>query len=186
MPAGQKDPLWYGLAARLLAIREAQKMTAVALASLSSQNAANIRQIERGLKRVPGIDTIERLAAALGVSPCWLAFGVEGEDVFRQRIFGRTSPPALPESQGPLCFEARYAGCPERLQSRRLHLGLSKGALGSGANVSGQQIGNIERHKYVPGVDSAFRLAVALDVAPCWLAYGMGARPSVNKEANSK
>src|SRR5438105_2603633 len=61
----------------LKAAKKAPRGLSVA-AGLSPPTAANI---ESG-GDMPAIDTVEHLARALGVAPCWLAFGVLGERTF--------------------------------------------------------------------------------------------------------
>jgi len=46
----------------------------LALAKRSGVSNATINDIEKG-RQLPAVDTVERLARALGVRPCWLAFG---------------------------------------------------------------------------------------------------------------
>jgi transcriptional regulator with XRE-family HTH domain len=63
-----------GICVRLREARQARGMTLEALAGLADMTGPAISYLERGLK-VPRADTIERLARALRVSRCWLAFG---------------------------------------------------------------------------------------------------------------
>ena len=107
---GRKNPLYYGLPDRL---RQARKragltMTTASLVSGLSNEAAS--QIEQR-QRLPRIDTVERLAATLGVSPAWLAFG-EGDEA------ASSSAPA-----------AKEVGL--RIASKRQERGLTRQALGS-------------------------------------------------------
>lgn len=62
------------LAERLRELRQTQGMSRAALAVCSGVAVGAIQHIETG-NASPGIDTVERLAIALGVSPAWLAFG---------------------------------------------------------------------------------------------------------------
>lgn len=67
------------LGARLKEARERAALSCNALgkqSSVSGQTVANIE--DRGM--MPGVDTAEQLAKALGVSPCWLAFGEPAEE----------------------------------------------------------------------------------------------------------
>lgn len=61
-------------------LREARKAAGLTLRELCESagftNYQTIDNIERGGQRA-SIDQIERLSAALGVSPAWLAFGEE-------------------------------------------------------------------------------------------------------------
>jgi len=63
-----------GLSARLFATRKAARLGMLALAKRSGVSNATINDIEKG-RQLPAVDTVERLARALGVRPCWLAFG---------------------------------------------------------------------------------------------------------------
>lgn len=65
------------LGQRLYWARDRAGLTQRALASLSRVAATTIKDIEKE-RQVPAADTIERLADALKVRACWLAFG-EGE-----------------------------------------------------------------------------------------------------------
>lgn len=62
------------LGARLFAVRKAARLSMLALAKRSGVSSATINDIEKG-RQMPAVDTVERLARALGVRPCWLAFG---------------------------------------------------------------------------------------------------------------
>ena len=63
---------------RLRAARQAARMTQSAVGSAldPSHTRKNVCKWEHG-QTEPSLSTIEQLAAALGVSPCWLAFGCE-------------------------------------------------------------------------------------------------------------
>lgn len=77
--------MFYGLRYNLRMLSERLK-TARARSGMSQQSVAlsldppkhrqSIGQYEGG-KDEPDLRTVEQLAAALGVSPCWLAFGCE-------------------------------------------------------------------------------------------------------------
>lgn len=134
-------------------------------------------RIEQGNQH-PGIDIVERMAAGLGVSPCWLAFGDEGPEPFQQKRPRSSLPLDLPSPEpGPLEIEDLHQRTGARLRLRREELALSLRQLADSAGVSYQTIAYIEAGSTVPKVDSVHRLAVALDVAPCWLAYGVGRKP---------
>src|SRR5258708_5243054 len=76
---GQKNPLHFRLALRLQKTRKERGLSRRQLAEIAEVAASSISYIENGNPgaRAPGIDTVERLAAALGVSACWLAYGDE-------------------------------------------------------------------------------------------------------------
>jgi transcriptional regulator with XRE-family HTH domain len=109
--------------------------------------------------RVPGIDIIEKIAHALRVSPCWLAYGIE-----------KTYMPG--DTLACLDIGARLAAA-------RVRAGLSRNALGKVAGLSHTAVGNIEDGKVLPSVATTEQLAKALGVPLCWLAYGQGSGPDV-------
>ncbi len=69
-------------------------------------------------------------------------------------------------------FADRYKGCAERLKGSRERLGLSLRELSAAAQVSYQAVLYTESGQTVPRIDTIEAIAVALDVAPGWLAYG--------------
>ena len=176
-PRGVKNPLWFQLADRLKVARAARSITFIALGARSGVAANAIANIERGTAQ-PSIDTVERIAAALGASACWLAFGSDGKERFTPRISRRGAELGMPPLQEPYALGGLFEGCPERLRIRREALRYTLRELGSLSGVSHMSIANIENGKQVPRVDSIHRLAVSLDVAPCWLAYGIGRKPT--------
>lgn len=171
---GRKNPLWLGLARRLEEATKAVDMNLLSVAKLSGCAPSTVWAVARGGSE-PTIETAERIAAALGVSPCWLAFGDEGPDVFEQKRprsgLAQSGPPPV---AGPAKSEETFAGICARLRMRRESLGLSLRQLAEASGVSYQQISNIESASAVPKLDSVHRLSVALGVAPCWLAFGVG------------
>lgn len=72
-----RAPRYKGIRDRLRAVRKARALTLVALGSAAGVTHATIQHIETG-RTVPGIDTVEKIATALGVDPRWLAYG--GDD----------------------------------------------------------------------------------------------------------
>jgi len=92
---------------------------------------------------MPRIDTVERLATVLGVSPGWLAYGMGSEE-------------ATADWQPS-------ASVGDRLREARLSRGLSRAPLGSVAQTTGQTVANIEAHGMVPRVDTVELLAKALN-----------------------
>ena len=100
---------------------------------------------------LPRIDTIEKFALSLGVSPAWLAYG-EG-----------------PADDVPTNTHADTIG--QRLESARKERGLSRQALGHLSGLTGQTVANIEVKGMVPRVDTAEMLARVLGVTAAWLAY---------------
>lgn len=111
--------------------------------------------------RIPGIDTAERIARALGVSPCHLAYGVEGAAL-------------APLAEGEVL---RSQSCGARLRALREHAGLTRLALGTASSTSDTTVRNAEEGPGFPSVATAEALAVALGCSPCWLAYAEGPSP---------
>lgn len=148
-------------------------MTAIGKVPGCSKAAASLT--ENG-HTVPGIDTVERFARALGVEPCWLAFGNEGQRVFREKIpKSERAQDKSDQSTYEQTFTYKEAG--KRVSERRKALNMSLRTVGEAAGISYQTVKLIESGDSIPKVDSLHRLAIALDVAPCWLAYGVGEPP---------
>jgi len=72
-----------GMGARLATIRLERGQTKVALARLIDLSATAIANIEKGAQT--GVDVLESLAKALGVSPAWLAFGEGPREIPKKR-----------------------------------------------------------------------------------------------------
>jgi transcriptional regulator with XRE-family HTH domain len=172
---GRKNPLWFGAAERLERSRAAAGLTQRALGTLAGCPWALISRYETGTTGRPAIDAIERLACALGLSPCWLAFGWDGTQPFRQKRPQRLRAVNDPKPvAGARPFEALYLGAGRRLEERRGLSALSYRELGDSAGLSHEAVRMIEVSEKVPTLETIERLAVALDVSPCWLAYGIG------------
>ena len=153
MVRGRRNPLHFGLPARLKRARANLSFNSVAAASgLSDGNT--IFQLERKAGHVPRLDTVERVAYGLGLSPAFLAYGIESD--------------ASQPKDGLRC-----EGVASRLRQTRIARGLSALAVATAAGVSHTAVGNVERGT-MPGLDTAEALAVALGVSPAWLAYGLG------------
>lgn len=172
---GHKNPLFFGLPLRLQEARQAAGLTRVAIegaAGVSNGTVSHIENSEPGV--APGVDTVERIARALGVDPCALAYGPEGPLRFQQkRPRGEDPPPSPPLAPGP-DEPPRHRELPARLKRARDAAGLSRKALAKAAGLSLTAISNIEEGRSLPSVESAERLSVSLDVSPGWLAYGTG------------
>lgn len=97
---------------------------------------------------LPRRDTLGRVAAALGVSPAWLAFGLGPEDG------GGTSD-----------------GLADRVRAARLALGLSRREIARRAALTEGVIRLVEGGSS-PALDTLEALAKALGVSPAWLAFG--------------
>lgn len=68
--------------ARLNSARQARGLSIRAMAQLSTVSSTMVSYIEND-RREPTVGMVRRLARALGVSPCWLAFGPDGGRVRR-------------------------------------------------------------------------------------------------------
>lgn len=176
---GRKNPLWQGLADRLKRLRDRAGLTQAEVGNASGCGGSAIHFIEAG--RRPGVDTLARIAAALNVPACWLAFGADGDEPFREKIKRPKPPPAAPLAE---LLDAKdvvaIEGLPERLAAARQAARLSMRELGRQAELSVNAISLLESGHSVPRVDSCEALARALHVAPCWLAYGVGRGPVVS------
>jgi transcriptional regulator with XRE-family HTH domain len=127
---------------------------------------------------VPAIDSVERLAAALGVPPWWIAYGDEGTAPFKERRPRDVLPPEDPTPADEWrIYRARHEGCAARVRQARENSGLSMRRLSDAAVISVQTWSNTEAGKTAPKVDSLERMAVALGVSPAWLAYGYEDEP---------
>lgn len=177
---GIKNPLWTGLPRRLSLVRETAGLFRRDLSRAAQCGDAVVAAVERGTN-VPRVDTVERLASALGVPPGWLAFGDEGTEPFRQRR-PRSPVPMDPPTPEPNRREPAglYKAVGERCKQAREARALSLRAVAKAAGISAQSLLLTEAGETVPLVSTCEALAVALDVSPCWLAYGYGA--SVEKD----
>ncbi len=72
-----------GLGARLTSIRSERGLTKAALARQVGLSPSTVADIEKGAQT--GVDVLESLAKALGVSPAWLAFGEGPREIHKKR-----------------------------------------------------------------------------------------------------
>ena len=178
VPRGLKNPLCFSLHSRFAAIREQASVARFRLSAMAGLANDHAARVESG-SIFPSIETVERYAAALGVSPGWLAYGYEGSEPFRERYPRPIFEPADPTPDDKhRVFRALHEGFPVRLQQSRERSGLSMRTLSTAAGVSVQAWSNAEAGKVVPRVDTAERMAVALGVAPSWLGFGEGLGPN--------
>ena len=84
-----------GMGARLQAVRVERDFTKAALARLVELSPSSFAKIENGGQT--GVDVLEALAQALGVSPGWLAFGVGPQVLPSRRRSRQVAQPAEPE-----------------------------------------------------------------------------------------
>lgn len=85
---------------------------------------------------------------------------------------GKVSQERLPDH-----LVAKHEGIGERLRWARSRKGLTVRALADIAGVAFSAVTEIEKNKRRPRTDTTERLAVALEVGPCWLSYGDGQAP---------
>ena len=72
-----------GMGERLAALRTERGLTKAALARLVGLSPSTVADIEKGAQT--GVDVLESLAKALGVSPAWLAFGEGPREIPKKR-----------------------------------------------------------------------------------------------------
>ncbi len=128
-------------------------MTGAGLSVAVGMHRAAASGLEGG-GRVPRVDTVEKLAKVLGVSPCYLAYGVE---------LACPSP-----------TRTRLADLPQRLAAIRQERGLSGLELGRLSGTSHTFVRMTETGTTVPNIAKVEQLAKALNVSVCWLAFGIG------------
>ena len=154
---GRKNPAFFGFAARLRNARHAMGLTLDSTA-VHVSDGKTVFLLEAG-RHVPRLDTVEKIALALCLTPGFLAFGLSTES---------HETPAATEG-------LRALGVAARVQEARIAQGLSVLALAKAAGLSHTAVGNVERGT-MPSLETAERLAVALAVSPAWLAFGEGPR----------
>lgn len=106
-------------------------------------------------QRIPHIDTVERVAYALGLSPAFLAYGIEAD--------------ASQPTAGLRC-----EGVASRLRETRIARGLTMRALARAAGLTDTAVRSTETGASMPSIATVESFAVALGVSPAWLAYGLG------------
>ena len=109
---------------------------------------------EQGL-RIPRLDAVERVAYALGLSPAFLAYGIESDG----------SQP----TEGLRC-----EGVASRLRQTRAARGLTMRALARAAGLTDTAVRSTETGTSMPSIATVEAFAIALGVSPGWLAYGLG------------
>ena len=77
------EPTTDGLGARLAQVRIERLLSKAALARLVGLSPSTVADIEKGAQT--GVDVLESLAKALGVSPAWLAFGEGPREIPKKR-----------------------------------------------------------------------------------------------------
>lgn len=171
--SGVKQPLWLGIPLRLEAVRLAGDLFQSELSEKAGMARGTARKLE-ARERCPNVETVERIACALGVSPTWLAFGYDGFEAWRERVPRKGEPERADPTPQPAqrdCPEA-YRGIPERLRHAREQSGLSMRAIARATELSAQTIALIEAGRSVPLISNIEAIAKALTVSPGWLAFG--------------
>ena len=154
MVRGRRNPLYFGLPVRLKTARQNLSFDSVALAS-GLTDGSTVLHLERKQGHVPRLDTVERVAYALGLSPAFLAYGIEAE--------------ASQPSAGWRC-----EGVASRLRETRTARGLTMRALARAAGLTDTAVRSTETGTSMPSIATVEALAVALGVSPAWLAFGEG------------
>lgn len=175
---GKKNPLYLALSRRVALLRDAAGLPQHELAELARITRQAVSLIESG-QRTAKISTVESLATALGVSPAYLAFGEDGERLWLKRRprFGiEPAPPPVPVPADRPCLNV-HKGMGERLKQARAAKGLSMRALGRIAGCTVASVSLLEAGTGVALLSTCEELAKALDIAPGWLAYGLGQGP---------
>lgn len=150
---GRKNPLHLGFAERLRRARKAAELSHAALARAAGLASRTTTAILENGDSVPRVDTVERLAAALSLSPSYLAFGLG------------------PLSQGDQAGQP--AGLPDRLLAARQLRGLSRLQLGQQSGTSHTLVRMTETGTTIPNLAKLEALAKALAISPAWLAFGL-------------
>lgn len=172
--SGVKNPLFQSFPSRLAASRKRANLNRNQLARAAAVSAQTPANLEAAVN-LPRLDTVERFAAALGIPPVWLAYGYDGGLRFRQRVPRSPVPLDPPEpTPGSRMPDNLHASFAERLRAAREARQLSMGQLAAAAHLSQQAVSRLEAGAVVPFLDTCEALAVALDVAPGWLAFGIG------------
>lgn len=149
---GRRTPLHFGFALRLSCARKAAAMSGVALSRAVEMTTDTVWRLEAG-GRHPRIDTIEKLASVLSISPGLLAYGIESAC--------EPTPTSL------------SSGLPARLAQLRQQRGFSCRELGRFSDTSHNFVQMTETGTTVPSIAKVEQLATALQVSPSWLAFGI-------------
>ena len=152
---GRRNPQHVGFPLRLARARKAAGLTAAALSLTAGMAHNTAGDLEAG-GRHPRVDTVEKLASVLRISPGLLAYGIESH----------YEPGAASLS----------SGLPARLAQLRQERSLSCRELGRRSDTSHKFIQMTETGATVPSIAKVEQLAQALAVSPSWLAFGIGER----------
>ena len=176
---GHKNPLWYQMPHRVRQTRKRHTLTLLAVARLAGCSPPSVSRIERG-ECCPTCITAEALAFALKVSPVWLAFGVEGFVRFAQKQHAQDRAALIHQASDISINKNEHLNIGARCRLAREQRGFTLRPLGDMAGgLTAQAIIKIEEGVVIPIISTVEALAVALDVAPGWLAFGEGEGPAV-------
>ena len=163
MVRGRRNPLYCGLPSRLKKARQSLSFDSIAeTAGLTEGNT--VLNLERKAGHVPRLDTVEKVAYALGLSPAFLAYGLDGDGV-------------------RLTDGLRCEGVATRLREVRLMRELTMRALSEKSGLSHPTARSTETGASMPTLATVEALANALGVSPGWLAYGLGPVELPNRRA---
>ncbi len=150
---GRKNPDYLGFPARLKRARKSQGVSLdVTAAHLS--DGKTVFLLEEG-RHVPRLDTVEKIASALGLSPAFLAYGIEAD----------ASQPT---------DSLRCEGVTSRLREARTARGLTMRALARAAGLTDTAVRSTETGASMPSIATVEAFGIALGASPGWLAYGLG------------
>jgi len=161
---GRPNPRFKTFPARLGRARKAAGLSFASLAEASGLTSATVHALENG-NNLPRIDTVEKLAHALNLSPCLLAFGLDAP----QSADGRA-----------LCAEFSL-----RLREARDACGLSMREAARRTETSPTLISSAEAGDTMPNLAKLEALAKGLGVSACWLAFGVGPRELPQRPSRS-
>lgn len=180
VPRGYKNFLHIGMPDRLAERRVAFDLGAGEIGVAAGLSKTVIAFIE-DRRNTPRVDTAEAIATALGISPTWLVYGPYGHLRFQPRMPRDPLPPDPPAVNFAVRpSENRSAHVAERARRARALRGLSLRALARAAGVSTPGIVLVEQGNSVPLVSTVEAIAIGLDVAPGWLAFGEGEGPETS------
>lgn len=177
MPKGIKDALWRTMGSRLRSLGVDARLSQRQIAAAAGLFQTAVSKIELG-QTAPRLDVVARLAAGLKISATWLAYGDVGHLRFNHRRAPPTVPPDPPVPDlGTREPDAAYLEVGVRARRARQLRGLALRPVAKAAAMSPTSILLIEEGQSIPLVSTCEALAVALNVAPGWLAFGEGEGP---------
>ena len=152
---GRQNPKHMAFSTRFRRARRERQVSLVAIAENAGLAGASVVLYFETGQRAPRLDTVERVAYALGLSPAFLAYGIEAD--------------ASQPTDGLRC-----EGVASRLRETRTARGLTMRALARAAGLTDTAVRSTETGASMPGIATVEAFAIALGVSPGWLAYGLG------------